>query len=129
VCVRKSPSGDQRGSSDKKGERMDLEQASIYHRNIILLVLVYLIAFFGLSRFFPLLAQAVIVATWVANIYYGYKLAAALGKQRWLWAALGAVGPLIMWIPHLLLLNSANKAFKREGMKIGFLGGARKAQQ
>ena len=104
---------------------MNFDQASSYHRYIIVSVLVYLIALFALGSI-PLLQIGIAVGAWIANVYFGYKLACALGKSGALWAVLGVVGPLLMWIPHLLLLNSANKAFKQNGMKIGFLGGASK---
>ena len=105
---------------------MNIEEASTYHRYIIISVLVYFVAAFFLGDI-PALRFGLAGIAWISNIYFGYKLAKALGKPAGLWIFFGVAGPILLWIPHLLLLNSANKAFRSNGMKIGFLGGATKA--
>lgn len=104
---------------------MNLEKASNCHGFIIICILVYFLALFFL-RGYPVMLGLVAVATWIVNIILGYKLADALDKDKFLWLALGIFGPVLIWIPHLLLINSANKTFKKNGMKVGFFGGARK---
>jgi hypothetical protein len=104
---------------------MNLEGASKFHRYIIVSVPVYFAAAFFLANV-PILRFTLAGVAWLANVYFGYKLASALGKSAALWGVLGFFGPLLIWIPHLLLLNSANKKFKENGMKIRFLGGTSK---
>lgn len=106
---------------------MNLEKASNCHGFIIISILVYYLAFFLLSQS-PDARAVIALVAWVANIVLGYNLASALDKDKFLWLALGIFGPLLLWIPHLLLINSANKLFKSNGMKIGFFGGARKTE-
>ncbi len=104
---------------------MNLEEASTYHRYIILSVLTYFLTAFFLAEMLQL-AIGIVIVLWVCNIFFGYRLAEALGKSGWLWVVFGIPGPFLLWIPYLLLVNAANKAFRAEGMKIGFLGGARR---
>lgn len=104
---------------------MNTEIASTYHRYIVITVLVALIAAFILGGNTALLL-IIEFAMWAFNVFCCYKLAQVIGKSPVLWAVLGFVGFLLLWIPQLLLLNETNKAFKAQGMKIGFLGGATK---
>ena len=67
----------------------------------------------------------VAIGLWLANLYFTPKLALALNKSGLVWFVMAIVGPVILWIPQLLLLNAANKLFRAEGLKIGFLGGAK----
>ena len=104
---------------------MNIKEMSKYHHYIIISVLVYFIATLFLANI-PTMRLGLALAAWINNIYFGYKLAVALGKSAGLWIFFGIIGPFTMWIGHLLLLNSANKSFRANGMKIGFLGGATK---
>lgn len=102
---------------------MDIGSASKYHRYLIITVLAALISALFLRQFAE--AQAVVLlCLWVLNVFFCYKLASAIQKQAVLWAVLGLAGFFLLWIPQLLLINAANKLFKTQGLKIGFLGGA-----
>ncbi|MEN1727143.1 MAG: hypothetical protein AAGJ52_01770 [Pseudomonadota bacterium] len=103
---------------------MNLEKASRYHRLLILSVLIYIVAVV-LFMSTPEVVYLVLAILWLANLYFTPQLALALKKSALIWFALALIGPFIIWIPQLLLLNSANKIFRAEGLKIGFLGGAR----
>lgn len=107
---------------------MNLETASKYHRYIIVSILVAIISFYLLKEF-PNIRGGIGISLWLFNVFCCYKLAESINKQAILWAFLGLLGFAIIWIPQLLLINAANKLFKAEGMKIGFLGGASKATQ
>jgi hypothetical protein len=102
---------------------VNLEAASKYHRYLILTVLVSLVSW-ALLRGFPLLQVGVVVVLWLVNVWCCYGLAKALGKSPAFWAVLGFLGYLLIWLPQLLLVNAANKAFKTAGYRVGFLGGA-----
>ena len=97
--------------------------ASRYHRLLIIAFLLFLVAAFTL-RDAPEALAIVLLPIWIVNIVCCYKLALAMGRPPALWATVGAIGFFIVWIPQLLLINAANKGFKAEGLKVGFLGGA-----
>ena len=103
---------------------MNIDTASRYHRLLILSVLVYFVTaiVFWAS---PEIVFPVAIGLWLANLYFTPKLALALNKSGLVWFVMAIVGPVILWIPQLLLLNAANKLFRAEGLKIGFLGGAK----
>lgn len=109
----------------QKGELMDINSASKYHQYLIITVLVALLSAFFLRQI-PTLQTAILLCLWILNVFFCYKLASAIEKPSVLWAVLGLVGFFLIWIPQLLLVNSANKVFKAMGLKIGFLGGATK---
>ena len=102
---------------------MDIGSASKYHRYLIATVLGALLAALFLRQYAEL-QVTVLLCLWVLNVFCCYKLASAIGRPGLLWAVLGLVGFFLLWIPQLLLINAANKVFKAQGFKIGFLGGA-----
>jgi len=104
-----------------------VEEASKYHRYIIVTVLLSIISVVLLHTV-PVAQGLIVLGLWVFNVFCCYKLAGALGKAPLLWALLALVGYTLLWIPQLLLINSANKMFRSRGMKIGFLGGATKTE-
>lgn len=104
---------------------MDVGSASRYHQFLIIIVVVALLTALFLRQL-PIAQSAILLCLWVINVFCCYKLASAIEKPAALWAALGLVGFFLLWIPQLILLNSANKKFKAMGLKIGFLGGATK---
>jgi hypothetical protein len=102
---------------------MDISSASRYHQYLIVTVLVSLLSALFLRQL-PVVQSVVLLCLWTFNVFCCYKLASAIEKPPVLWAVLGLVGFFLLWIPQLLLINSANKVFKASGLKIGFLGGA-----
>lgn len=107
---------------------MNIEAASTYHRYIIVTVLIAIVTAFTMGGN-PALLLIVEFAMWGFNVFCCYKLAEAIGRSAVVWAILGLIGFLLLWIPQLLLLNESNKAFKAQGMKIGFFGGATKVAE
>lgn len=102
---------------------MDVGSASRYHQYLIVTVLISLLSALFLRQY-PVVQPVILIFLWFFNVFCCYKLASAIEKPPILWAVLGLVGFFLLWIPQLLLVNSANKAFKAMGLKIGFLGGA-----
>jgi hypothetical protein len=104
---------------------MNIEAASSYHQYMVGTVLACFVSAYALSNF-PVERSLILLLLWAFNVYCCYRLATAIDKSGMFWGFLGVIGFFCIFVPQLLLLNTANKIFRSAGMKIGFLGGASK---
>lgn len=110
---------------------MNLEKASIHHRNLVLsfaTCFVFAQAIGAKSGKdygeLTLLLSIIVISLFLWHSISAFFLGKNLEKNKFLWAVTGFMSPFLIFIPSAFLIVSANKAFKANNWKVKFYGGA-----